>query len=103
MSGATVSWSSSNSDVLTINSSGLATGVAAGTATISATSGTASASASVSVIPILSSASALLGFSFIGSANPALQEDAIGQIENGNVTVLIPAEIDATQLIAAFT
>ena len=44
-----VTWSSSNSAVATINTSGLATGVGTGTATITATSGTANGVASLAV------------------------------------------------------
>jgi uncharacterized protein YjdB len=49
MSGLTISWSSSNSAVASVNASGLATGVSAGSATIKAAYGTLSASASLSV------------------------------------------------------
>ena len=48
MSGATVTWTTSNASVATV-SSGVVTSVAAGTATITATSGSASATASVTV------------------------------------------------------
>ncbi len=49
LTGPTVTWSSSNTAVATINASGLATTVAAGTATITATSGTASGTATLTV------------------------------------------------------
>ncbi|HXR97806.1 MAG TPA: Ig-like domain-containing protein [Terriglobales bacterium] len=49
IAGASVSWSSSNTNVATVSSSGLATGVAPGTATITATDGAASAGASLTV------------------------------------------------------
>ena len=50
MSGQSISWSSSNPSVATVNSNGYVTGVAPGSATITATSGSLSASASVSVV-----------------------------------------------------
>ncbi len=49
LSGRPVSWASGSASVATVNSSGLATGVAAGNATITATSGSVSGSASVTV------------------------------------------------------
>ena len=49
MSGASVTWSSSNSNLAGVSSTGLVTGVAAGTATITATSGSAQGSATISV------------------------------------------------------
>ncbi len=52
LTGQAVTWSSSNPSVATINASGLATTVAAGTATITATSGTASGTATLTVTAI---------------------------------------------------
>ena len=49
LSGRPVSWSSGSASVASVNSSGLVTGVAAGSATITATSGTVSGSATVTV------------------------------------------------------
>ncbi len=45
-----VTWSTSNSNVATVSTSGLVTGVVAGTATITAASGTVSASTTVTVV-----------------------------------------------------
>ena len=103
MAGASVSWSSSDAAVVTISNTGLATAVAVGTATISATSGAASSSASLAVIRTLSSASDLLSFSFTGAQNAALSGDVSGLIEGHDVTILVPASIDATEMIASFT
>ena len=49
MGGASVSWASSNTSVLTVSSSGLGTAVAAGAATVTANSGAASGTASATV------------------------------------------------------
>jgi len=49
MSGATVTWATSDAAVATVSSTGLVTSVANGTATITATSGSTSAAASVTV------------------------------------------------------
>ncbi len=55
ISGATVTWASSDTDVATISTSGLVTSVTDGTATITATSGSASATASMTVSQVASS------------------------------------------------
>lgn len=47
----TVTWSSSNTAVATVNSSGVATGTGRGTATITATSGSVTGSAPLTIIP----------------------------------------------------
>jgi len=52
MSGATVTWATSDAAVTTVSSTGLVTSVADGTATITATSGSASATASVTVAQV---------------------------------------------------
>ena len=49
ISGATVTWATSNSSVATVSSAGLVTAVANGTATITATNGSVTATASVTV------------------------------------------------------
>ncbi len=55
ISGATVTWSSSDTTVATVSSAGLVTAVADGTATITATSGSASATSAVTVAQAASS------------------------------------------------
>ena len=50
MTGAAVSWSTSDATVAMVNASGIATAVSAGAATITATSGSASGSAAVTVV-----------------------------------------------------
>src|SRR5256714_6521194 len=52
LSGRTITWTSSNGGVAGVNSSGLVTGVSAGTATITATSGGKSGSAAVTVVAV---------------------------------------------------
>lgn len=52
LTGRTVSWVSSNTQIATVSASGVVTGVAQGTATITATSETQSGSATVTVTPV---------------------------------------------------
>jgi uncharacterized protein YjdB len=52
LSGRTITWTSSNGAVASVNGSGLVTGIAAGTATILATSGGKSGSAAVTVVAV---------------------------------------------------
>lgn len=54
MSGASVTWSSDNTAIATVNASGVVTGVAPGVTTIRATSGSASGSASLVSSPVVS-------------------------------------------------
>src|SRR2546429_5916243 len=51
LAGRSVTWASSNTAVATVNTTGLATGVAAGQATITATSGRRSGTAPLTVVP----------------------------------------------------
>ena len=51
LTGRTVEWTSNNSGVSTVSSTGLATGMAAGTATITATSEGRSGEATLTVLP----------------------------------------------------
>ena len=55
MTGASVSWSTSDPSIVTVSSSGLVTSTANGTATITSTSGSASAAASASVAQVAAS------------------------------------------------
>ncbi len=55
MAGATVTWASSASSVVTVDGSGLVTGVAEGTATITASAGSAAGSAVVTVAQLVAS------------------------------------------------
>lgn len=71
----TVTWSSSNTGVATVDGTGLATGVAIGTATVTATSQAASGSATLAV--------------FNPNTPPVAQDDAFEAI--GNVTVPVAA------------
>ncbi|MFA6097659.1 MAG: LamG-like jellyroll fold domain-containing protein [Candidatus Paceibacterota bacterium] len=50
MTGITISWTSSNNSIAMINSSGVATGVAVGTATITASSGITNGTSSITVV-----------------------------------------------------
>ena len=59
LSGATVSWASSDDQIATVTAQGVLTGVAIGDASVSATSGTVSGSAAISVRQTLGSISVL--------------------------------------------
>jgi uncharacterized protein YjdB len=52
ISGVSFAWSSSNPDIATVNSNGLVTGIAVGSATISVRADGASGSAAVTVVPV---------------------------------------------------
>ena len=102
--GAPVLWSSSDPDCVQIDeATGLATAVGFGAVSITATSGTVSSFSPLSVIQILSSESDLLSFSFSQEKNPTLPADATGEIDAGDVVLLISRSVDATQLIPTFT
>lgn len=76
-----VTWSSSNTDLATINSSGLATGVSGGSVTISATQSNVTGTASLSV----TSSNATITSISVDPVNPSL---AVGQTQQfyGNAT-----------------
>ena len=67
---AQVTWNSSNTGVATISTSGLATGIAAGTVTITATSGAISGTATLAVTAVTTTGSATLSW-----AAPATNTD----------------------------
>ena len=76
LTGRAVSWSSSNTSIASVNTSGLVTGVAAGTATITATSEGKSGSATITVTA--SSGGATFGHVFIVTEENTDYADAIG-------------------------
>jgi uncharacterized protein YjdB len=90
LSGRTITWTSSNGGVASVNGSGLVTGVSAGTATITATSGGKSGSAAVTVVAVPvatvsvspATASVAVGSSVPLSATP---RDSAGKALNGRV------------------
>ena len=113
LSGRTVTWSSSNSSVATVNGGGLMTGVNAGSATITATiegqSGTASATvtspsvASVTVIP----AAANMGIGTTLLLTATLR-DSVGNVLTGRTvtwtsTASGVATVDASGLVTGVT
>ena len=73
ISDAPVTWSSSNTAVVTVSSAGLVTSVAVGTATITATSGSLSATASVTVTELVATTITLsptsLSFTSLGATS----------------------------------
>jgi len=90
LSGRTVTWTSSNGGVASVNGSGLVTGASAGTATITATSGGKSGSAAVTVVvvPVATvSVSPATASVAVGSSVPlsATPRDSAGKALNGRV------------------
>ena len=88
----TVTWSSSDTTLATINSAGLATGVAAGSVTIHATSGSVSGSTTLTVDPILVSLTVTAADPII-DLNTTTQFTAIGHLSDGSAQ-------DYTQLVS---
>ena len=90
LSGRTITWTSSNGGVASVNGSGLVTGVSAGTATITATSGGKGGSAAVTVVvvPVATvSVSPATASVAVGSSVPlsATPRDSAGKALNGRV------------------
>ena len=113
LTGRTISWSSSNTAVATVNSSGLVTAVGAGTSSISATSGGVSGNATITVTlaPVatvtLSPASLSLPVGSTGQLTATLK-DASGNTLTGrtitwssNATAV--ATVSTTGLVTAVT
>jgi trimeric autotransporter adhesin len=88
----TVTWSSSDTSVASVNGAGLATGVAAGNATIHATSGSVSGSATLTINPILVSLTVTAADPII-DINTTTQFTAIGHLSDGSAQ-------DYTQLVS---
>jgi len=113
LTGRVVIWSSSNSAVASVNSSGLVTGVAAGSATITATSESKSGTAAITVIIVpvasvtVSPASASIG---IGGTRQlsAVTKDAAGNTLTGRAVTwassnLAVATVAGTGLVTGVT
>ncbi len=83
MAGATVTWSSSDTSVATVNASGLVTGVGEGMATITASAGNVSGSAVVTVMQPVASVEVSPSADTIGLGR-TLQLTAEGFDENGD-------------------
>jgi uncharacterized protein YjdB len=81
ISGATVTWATSNADVATVSSTGLVTSVADGTATITATSGSASTTATVTVSQV--------------AAAVALAPTSLSFASVGDTATVVPTVTDA--------
>ena len=86
MAGATVTWSSSDTSVATVDASGLVTGVGEGMATITASAGNASGSAVVSVMQPVATVEVSPSADTIGLGR-TLQLTAEGFDENGDAVV----------------
>lgn len=85
MANATVSWSSSNTAAVSINSaSGLATAVANGTAQVTATSGTARGDVSVTVAQVVASIAKVSGDAQTGTVAQALAQPLVVAVKDAN-------------------
>jgi len=113
LTGRIVTWASSNSSVASVNSSGLVSGVAAGSATITATSESKSGTAAITVIIVpvasvtVSPASASIG---IGGTRQlsAVTKDAAGNTLTGRAVTwassnLAVATVNGTGLVTGVT
>ena len=80
-----VTWRSSDTSVATVNSGGLATAVAAGTATISAISGSISGNTALTVIPLTLSSISVTHANRIIPAGVTQQFTAIGRYSYGTI------------------
>jgi len=91
---SSVTWSSSNSSVATVNSAGLVTGIAAGTATISATSATGQAnSISITVTPAVLNSIAITPASSSVAKGLTQQMVATGTYSDGSSQVIIASTV----------
>ena len=112
MAGATVTWSSSDTSVATVDASGLVTGVGEGMATIMASAGNASGSAVVSVMQPVATVEVSPSADTIGLGS-TLQLTAEGFDENGDAVVgaafswessdAAVATVDASGLVTGVT
>ena len=112
MAGATVTWSSSDTSVATVDASGLVTGVGEGMATITASAGNASGSAVVSVMQPVATVEVSPSADTIGLGR-TLQLTAEGFDENGDAVVgaafswessdAAVATVDASGLVTGVT
>ena len=84
MAGASVSWSSSDNAVVSVNTSGLVTAAGNGTATVTATSGAASGTASVTVAQAAAAVSVTPESVTLASVGETAQFAAEVQDANGN-------------------
>src|SRR5882672_2272045 len=91
LTGRTITWSSSNTSVATVSSSGLASGVVAGSATITATSEGQSGSSAITVTPPASTCP---------TSSTAFQNTAFAS-QNGSFTATFEATPNGTGLDAA--
>lgn len=110
VSGATVTWSTSDAAIATVSSSGVVTGVATGTATITATSGTVKGTSTVTVTPaqvasvtLAANQTSLLAFVadsvHLGTAivTPTLK-DAAGNVLTGRTVTWASSDTNVAQV-----
>src|SRR5207245_1525201 len=84
LTGRAIAWSSNNPSVATVSSSGLVTGVAAGSATITATSEGKSGAAAITVTaPVVAAATVSVGDIFFKSDHNGTQNPAVDTIPVG--------------------
>lgn len=82
LAGADVSWSSSNTGVATVSSSGVVTAVGAGSADVTATAGSATATAQVSVVQTPTQLLKVSGDEQIGNAGTTLSAPLVVQVND---------------------
>ncbi len=106
LSGLTTTWSSSNTAVATVGSTGMVTGVSGGTATITATSGGIGGTASITVSPSSGVSASFAGWTNAPSSYTALSENPFNALDvlnwhtSWNTAGLLTAGTDASAVVS---
>ena len=100
---AGVTWSSDNAAAVSVNSSGLATAVANGTAQITATSGTATQSVNVTVTQVAAQITKVSGDAQTGTVGQALAQPLVVQVDDSTAHAIAGITVNFTMAAGAGT